>query len=65
MPLYSYMCSECGAEEKLVAGIDNYMVICPTCGGVMLRTDEDIWAAYFNLPDPDNQRPMANTGDPT
>jgi len=43
MPLYDYLCADCGEEDQRVAGIDDYVALCVNCGGIMLRTDEDIW----------------------
>jgi putative FmdB family regulatory protein len=43
MPLYDYLCVDCGESEKRVASLDDYVALCAKCGGIMLRTDEDIW----------------------
>jgi putative FmdB family regulatory protein len=47
MPIYDYICVDCGESEQRVAGIDDYAALCVECGGIMLRTDEDIWAPLW------------------
>lgn len=51
MPLYNYKCAICGQEETRVAGLDDHMAVCVSCGGVMLRTDENLWGPYFKIQD--------------
>jgi len=47
MPLYEYLCADCGESDKRIAGVDDHMALCIECGGVMLRLDEDIWAPLW------------------
>ena len=45
MPLYEYQCVDCSAKDQRVAGIDDHTALCVKCGGLMLRLDEDVFAA--------------------
>ncbi len=47
MPIYSYQCVECGGREERVAGIDDATALCVSCGGLMLRLDDDLLQPYF------------------
>jgi predicted nucleic acid-binding Zn ribbon protein len=47
MPLCEYGCLECRARETRVAGLDDHAAVCVVCGGVMLRTTEGLFQAYF------------------
>jgi putative FmdB family regulatory protein len=47
MPVYDYQCVECGGRDQRVAGIDDATALCVSCGGLMLRLDEDIFQPYF------------------
>ena len=46
MPLYEYQCVDCRIRDQRLAGIDDHAAICVSCGGRMLRTDEDVFAPY-------------------
>ena len=46
MPAYNYQCADCGARDQRIAGLDDHVAICHLCDGLMLRTDEDLFAAY-------------------
>jgi hypothetical protein len=48
MPLYKYLCVDCGEEDSRIAGVDDYTALCIECGGPMLRLDEDIWAPLWS-----------------
>jgi putative FmdB family regulatory protein len=50
MPLYDYQCVDCSAWEKMVAGLDDHVALCPQCGGLMLRLEGDLFTPYFALP---------------
>lgn len=43
MPIFEYICGDCGAKDKRVAGIDDRFAICVSCGGLMIRLDEDVF----------------------
>jgi len=47
MPIYEYQCAECGGRDQRVAGLDDATALCVSCGGLMLRLDEDVFAPYF------------------
>ena len=47
MPLYNYLCVDCGEEDPRIAGVDDYTALCVVCGGLMLRLDEDIWTPLW------------------
>ncbi len=47
MPAYNFQCVECGEKEKRIAGLDDHVAVCVTCGGLMIRTDEDLFEPYF------------------
>ena len=49
MPIYEYQCVDCGGRDQQVAGLDDHMALCPNCGGLMLRLDEDddVFRPYF------------------
>lgn len=47
MPIYNYLCVDCGAEDRRVAGLDDRVANCVECGGVMFRTDPDLFEPYF------------------
>jgi len=47
MPIYEYQCVDCGGRDQQVAGLDDHMALCPNCGGLMLRLDEDVFLPYF------------------
>ena len=47
MPLYNYRCVDCGADDCRIAGLDDHVAVCVDCGGMMLRTDDDLFAPYF------------------
>jgi len=49
MPIYEYQCVDCGRRDQRVAGLDDHMALCPQCGGLMLRLDEDddLFRPYF------------------
>lgn len=51
MPIYTYQCIDCGAQDQRLAGLDDHTALCAACGGLMLRLDEDLFAPYF-APDP-------------
>jgi putative FmdB family regulatory protein len=53
MPLYDYQCLNCGAQEALVAALDDHTAICLLCGGLMQRRAEDLFQPYF--PEADNE----------
>ena len=40
MPIYSYRCTSCGAQDLRVAGLDDDMAVCVKCHGRMLRLDD-------------------------
>ncbi len=40
MPLYSYRCLDCHAEDQRLAGLDDATAICVNCGGMMLRLED-------------------------
>lgn len=46
MPIYDYQCVDCAARDQRVAGLDDATAQC-TCGGLMLRLDEDIFLPLF------------------
>jgi len=52
MPLYEYQCVDCIEKDQRVAGIDDHTALCAKCGGLMLRLDEDVFAAC--LPEVDS-----------
>ena len=47
MPLYEYLCMDCGETDQRVAGTDDHVAICVNCRGVILRVDMDIWAPLW------------------
>jgi len=47
MPAYNYRCVACGAADLRIAGLDDHVAVCVDCGGMMLRTDDDLFASYF------------------
>ena len=47
MPIYEYQCVDCGGRDQQVAGLDDHMALCPNCGGLMLRLDEDVFLPFF------------------
>ena len=47
MPAYNYHCVACGAADLRIAGLDDHVAVCVDCGGMMLRTDDDLFAPYF------------------
>lgn len=47
MPLYVYQCVDCGDNDQRIAGLDDAVALCTSCGGLMLRLDEDIFGPYF------------------
>jgi len=47
MPTYNYQCVACGAADLRIAGLDDHVAVCVDCGGMMLRTDDDLFAPYF------------------
>jgi hypothetical protein len=51
MPLYEYACVDCKAQDQRVAGLDDHTALCLSCGGIMLRLDEDLFTPYFLSPD--------------
>jgi putative FmdB family regulatory protein len=48
MPLYEYQCVDCGGQDERVAGLDDNTAICISCGGLMLRLNEDVFQPYFD-----------------
>jgi putative FmdB family regulatory protein len=50
MPLYDYQCVDCNEREKMVAGIDDHVILCTKCGGLMLRLEGDLFTPYFAVP---------------
>jgi putative FmdB family regulatory protein len=47
MPIYDYLCADCGGRDQRVAGLDDHMALCVQCGGLMFRLDEDVFQPYF------------------
>jgi hypothetical protein len=47
MPLYCYRCMDCGCWDRIVAGIDDDAAYCIRCGGLMLRTSNNLLGPYF------------------
>jgi predicted nucleic acid-binding Zn ribbon protein len=47
MPLYCYRCMDCGCWDRIVAGIDDDAASCIRCGGLMLRTSNNLLGPYF------------------
>jgi len=47
MPIYEYLCVDCGGRDQRVAGLDDHTALCAQCGGLMLRLDEDVFRPYF------------------
>jgi putative FmdB family regulatory protein len=43
MPLYNYTCSACGEKDVRVGGVDDQTATCVSCGGLMHRTDKDVF----------------------
>ena len=40
MPIYEYQCLDCEGRDQRVAGLDDHLVLCPQCGGLMMRLDK-------------------------
>jgi len=51
MPAYNYWCVDCGVDDIRIAGLDDHLAVCVACGGMMLRTDDDLFAPYFESED--------------
>jgi predicted nucleic acid-binding Zn ribbon protein len=47
VPAYNYQCLDCGAKDRRIAGLDDHTALCIDCGSLMLRLDQDLFAAYF------------------
>jgi putative FmdB family regulatory protein len=47
MPIYCYRCMDCGFWDRIVAGIDDDAASCIRCGGLMLRTNNNLLGPYF------------------
>jgi hypothetical protein len=47
MPAYNYQCADCGARDLRIAGLDDHVAFCVKCKGLMLRTDDELFAPYF------------------
>lgn len=44
MPIYNYRCVDCGQEDTRLAGPHDHAALCTECGGLMLRTDIELFA---------------------
>ena len=47
MPAYNYRCVDCGTDDCRIGGLDDHVAVCVACGGMMLRTDDDLFTPYF------------------
>lgn len=47
MATYNYKCLDCSTTDTRLAGLDDHTALCAECGGLALRTDEDLFAPLF------------------
>jgi hypothetical protein len=50
VPLYEYQCVDCTERNQRIAGLDDHVAICASCGGLMLRLNKDHFPPYFAVP---------------
>jgi len=48
MPLYNYQCLYCGNCDLKLGGLDDRMTLCPQCGSLMLRSDDDFFWQFID-----------------
>jgi len=47
MPIYFYQCVDCSDRDERIGGLDDHTAWCVTCGGLMLRLEQDLFNPYF------------------
>ncbi len=47
MPIYEYECADCGYQDQRLAGVNDHVIVCTQCNGVMVRRDLDMFESYF------------------
>ena len=60
MPLYDYVCGNCGLEHDILHDLDQVKKKCPSCGKLKLRRAWSQVAAYHNHFSP--MHPRVNRG---
>lgn len=60
MPVYDYVCGDCGAEHDIVHGFDEKRKKCPTCGKLKLKRAWSQVAAFHQTYSP--MHPRAGRG---
>jgi len=53
MPIYRFICLNCGIVEPRIGGVDDVTATCVECkGGLMGRLDVNPWEPYFEVHNP-------------
>lgn len=55
MPIYEYEFADCGYQDQRLAGVNDHVIICTQCNGVMVRRDLDMFESYFLSLEPETR----------